>query len=95
MPKNTFIKALEDFLEDQIDAIDYEKISHKYVLNKNRTEEILEILASSETIENKDELLTELKDLYYHCFGIAFEIAVKRGFYLGLRLVFHGLRENQ
>jgi hypothetical protein len=95
MPKNPFIKAFEDCLEDQIDAIDFEKVSRKYVLNTKRMDEIVEILASSEAIDNKCELLTELKDLYYHFFGIAFEIAVKRGFYLAIRLIFHSLCENQ
>jgi hypothetical protein len=94
MPKNPFIQAIEDLLEDQIDTIDFEKISWKYTANVKRTNEILDILESlPETIETKTgtinthELLTELQDLNGEFFGIAFDIAVKRGFYLAFKLI--------
>lgn len=94
MPKNSFVQAVEDLLEDEIDIIDFGKTSRKYVLNETRMNEIIEILSSPGVTENKSELLKELKDLYYHFFGIAFDIAIKRGFYLAIRLFFHRLHKD-
>jgi hypothetical protein len=94
MPKNPFIKSVEDLLEDEIDIIDFKKISWKYAANMRRTKEIFAILESlPETVATKTgtinthELLTELQDLHEEYFGIGFDIAVKRGFYIAFKLI--------
>jgi hypothetical protein len=46
MLKKPFVKGLEELLEDQIDNIDFEKISVKYAANVSRTNEIFAILES-------------------------------------------------
>jgi hypothetical protein len=94
MPKNPFIQSIEDLLEDEINTIDFEKISWKYAANIKRTNEIFDILESlPETAETKTGtidthlLLTELQYLNGEFFGIGFDIAVKRGFYLAFKLI--------
>jgi len=96
MPKDHFIQAIEDLLEDQIDTIDFEKVSRKYAANVKRTDEIFAILESlPETIETKTgtinthQLLIELQDLHGEYFGIGFDIAVKRGFYIAVKLILY------
>ena len=98
MPKNPFIKSLEDLLEDEIDTIDFERISWKYAVNKRRTNEIFAVLESlPETIETKNgtikthDLLTELQNLHGEYFGIGFDIAVKKGFYIAFKLILYAL----
>jgi hypothetical protein len=96
MPKNPFIKSIEDLLEDEIDTIEFEKISWKYAVNERRTNEIFTILESlPETIEIKNrtikthDLLLELQDLRGEYFGIGFDIAVKKGFYIAFKLILY------
>jgi hypothetical protein len=55
MPKNPFIRAVEDLLKDEIDIIDFEKVSWKYAANERRTNEIFAVLESlPEKIETKN-----------------------------------------
>jgi len=96
MPKNPFIQGVEDLLEDEIDTIDFEKISWKYAANIKRTNEIFDILESlPEAIESKNgtikthDLLLELQDLNCEYFGIGFDIAVKKGFYIAFKLILY------
>jgi hypothetical protein len=101
MPKGPFIRAVEDLLEDEIDTIDFEKISWKYATNMRRTNEIFAVLESlPEIIETKNgtikthDLLLELQDLRGQYFGIGFDIAVKKGFYMAFKLILYASSVN-
>lgn len=99
MPKEPFLKAFDELLEDQIDHIRFESVSRQYAANETRREEIMKRLtALPETAATKlgtvkvHKLLADLEELHYENMGICFDIAVKRGFSLAVKLIFHTLR---
>ncbi len=85
-------------MEDQIDVIRFEKISRTYAANEIRKDEIMKILNSlPEIVETPSgkikvhKLLVDLEELHYESLGVCFDIAVKRGFSLAYKLIFHNL----
>jgi hypothetical protein len=98
MAKDPFLKAFDELLEDQIDLIRFEKISREYAANEDRKDEIMKTLGFlPATVETKlgpvkiHKLLADLDELHYESVGICFDIAVKRGFSLAYKLIFHNL----
>ncbi len=98
MSKDPFLKAFDELLEDQIDVIHFEKISRNYAANEIRKDEIMKIIESlPETMETTvgsikvHKLIEDLDDLHNEAMGICFDIAVKRGFSLAYKLIFHNL----
>lgn len=98
MPNNPFLKAFEELLEDQIDCLDFEKISPAYAVTEKRVNKLIKTLESlPETVETRagtvkvHRLLAELEDLHNDSIGICFDIAVKHGFSLAFKLIFHYL----
>lgn len=98
MSKDPFLKAFDELLEDQINTIPFETISRQYAANETRKDEIMKYLTSlPETVETQKgpiqvhKLLADLDDLQNESMGICFDIAVKRGFSLAYKLIFHNL----
>jgi len=97
---DSFINALEDLLEDQLDLINIEKISPGHQLKKNRQKEIFKTLQSlPETFETKagtiniHHLIFELTDLTGHLESIQFDTGIKHGFSLAFKLIIHNLSQ--
>ena len=98
MSNDPFLQAFEELLEDQIDALSFEKISRIYAVKEDRKDEIIQTLKSlPETVETPGgtikvhQLLLELDDLDSDLAGISFEIAIKHGFSLAVKFIFHNL----
>jgi hypothetical protein len=91
MSTDSFLQSFEELLEDQIDAVNFEKINRAYAIKKNHKAEIIQTLKSlPETMEtpagaiNVHQLLLELGDLDSDLAGISFDIGIKRGFSLAV-----------
>jgi hypothetical protein len=98
MSTDPFLQSFEELLEDQIDTINFEKISRAYAVKENRKDEIISTLKSlPETVETPagavkvHKLLWELGDLDCDLAGISFDIGIKRGFALAVKFIFHNL----
>jgi hypothetical protein len=54
MSKDPFLKAIEELLEDQIDSINFKRISPAYAVTGKRTDQIMKTLESlPEAVETK------------------------------------------
>jgi hypothetical protein len=98
MSTDPFLQSFEQLLEDQIDAVNFEKINRAYAIKEDRKDEIIQTLKSlPETVETPagaikvHNLLWELGDLDSDLAGISFDIGIKRGFALAVKFIFHNL----
>ena len=98
MSTDPFLQSFEELLEDQIDAVSFEKISRVYAIKEHRKDEIIQALKSlPETVETPagtikvHQLLLALGDLDSDLEGISFDIGIKRGFSLAVKFIFHNL----
>ena len=98
MSNDQFLQAFEELLEDQIDAVSFEKNNRVYAVKEDRKDTIMQTLKNlPETVETQagpikvHKLLLELGDLDSDLSGIGFDIAIKRGFSLAIKLMFHNL----
>jgi hypothetical protein len=98
MSTDPFLQSFEELLEDQIDAVNFEKVSRAYAVKENRKTEIISTLKSlPETVDTPvgvvmvHKLLWELEDLDCDLEGISFDTGIKRGFSLAVKFIFHNL----
>lgn len=98
LSRSPFLKAVFDALEDEIDQMDFEKISLKYTAKSREVEKVKKNLeALPEMIEteagpvNVRELIGDLDELQEQLFGIGFDIAIKQGFSTAFKLIFYSL----
>lgn len=101
MLKNPFLKTVFEALEDEINLVDFDKISRNYAVKTQEIDRIMKILESlPETIETKTgtvnvrKLIKELEELNSDIFGICFDVAIQRGFSVAFKLIFHSLTIN-
>jgi hypothetical protein len=98
MSANPFWQSFEELLENQIDAVRFEKLSRVYAIKEARKGEIMQRLKSlPETVETPagivkvHQLLLELNDLDSDLAGNSFDIGIKRGFSLAVKFICHNL----
>lgn len=101
MLKNPFLITVFEALEDEINLVDFDKISRDYSIKTQKVNQIMKILESlPETVEtrtgpvNVRKLINELEELQSDIFGICFDVAVQRGFSTAFKLIFHSLTIN-
>ena len=98
MTEDSFLKAMIETLEDEVDRIDFEKVSPEYAAKVREINKIMEtldpmletIIAQTKTAEIREQM-EKLELLWITMNETCFDIGLKRGFSLAYQTIFYWL----